>query len=84
MTATITAIAASTTVETQGAVDADVTYQGREYQVTLCPAEYDGTLSMWGQRDHWIGGEGIYGLSREDLETIEAAVREAAVAAGLA
>lgn len=83
-TISVSNVERSSTVETEGAVDAEVTYAGREYAVTLCPAEYDGTLSMWGQLDHWIAGEGIRDLSREDLETIETAVREAAEAAGLA
>jgi hypothetical protein len=62
----------------EGAVDARVTLDGAEYAVTLCPAQYDGTLSAWGARDNWIAGDDIYSLTVDQLSEIEVAVRDAA------
>lgn len=80
----VATVGASTTVETAGAVDAEVEMGAHTYGVTLVPAEYDGTLAAWGQRDHWISGPDANDLSRETLGEIEAAVRAAAERAGLA
>lgn len=64
MTITITISASvgtpSTTVETKGALDYDVTLQVGDVaidgEVTLCPSHYDGTITTWGSLDHWATG----------------------------
>lgn len=80
----------STTVETDGAMDIDVTLTvdgvTTEGEVTLCPAQYDGSLASWGDPEHWVSGAllaavrriGDDAAERTLLDEIEAAAIEAA------
>lgn len=78
----VTHVARSTTVspdEYPGAVDADVTVDGLEGEVTLV-RNHEGRLDMWGGLENWAS-ENLHVLDRGTLTEIVAAVREAAAQA---
>ena len=46
----------STCTDTVGAVDADVTWDGVDGEVTLVPDRITGAVSTWGSAEHWCSG----------------------------
>jgi len=77
-TITVRTVVPSTYVDTEGAVDAEIVAWGCHYGVTLAPSRASGELEAWGpSTDTWIHGQDM-DLTREQLDDIVTAVRDAA------
>lgn len=67
----------STTVDTAGAMDYDVTLTIGDVEIdgeiTLVPSQHDGTLGSWGQPDHWISS-GLLAEIRKLPESAQQAI----------
>lgn len=76
-TITVTKTGPSTCSDYRGAIDACVTVDGVEGEVTLLPREQDGMLDSWGPSIDFWASDNLHSMSRETQREVIEAVREA-------
>lgn len=77
-TTNVTKVRPSTCSDHRGAIDACVTVDGVEGEVTLLPSDYDGLLNSWGQGLHHWATSNLHDVltDRETQREVIEAVRE--------